>query len=95
MYRMKQIQLTNKKIMISTTLNISDYQYCKENKLMFSRMLENAINIHRIAKENGINEDYNNYLKRRLDNLSAKLQHMQTFLEQEKLTDKYLNQDGN
>lgn len=87
-----QTQFTNKKVVISTTLSSADYNYAKNNHLMFSKLIENAISIHRVAHAEGIDENYHNYLKRKLEAMNIRLQKALDFIETQNLSDKYINE---
>lgn len=85
----RQTQLTSKKIMISTTISSGDYEYVKKMGLMFSKLLENAISIHRVAHEEGISENYVNYLKHKITLMSERLNKANSFIEANNLGDEY------
>jgi len=73
------------RVNISTTIKPDDLQYCKANGLMISRLIENAIGIHRHAKEMGEEADHLNYQKRLKEQLQRRLDKMDAFLEHKNL----------
>lgn len=77
------------RVNISTTIKMEDHQYCKANGLMISRLLENAISIHRQAKEMGEEADHLNYQKRLKERLQARLDKYEAFLEHKKLKEEF------
>lgn len=90
MYNMAEMLKKSFRIRISTLVTKDDYDYVKENKLMFSRLLENSISVHRTAHEEGIAENYYNYLKRRSETLKQKLDKVLSFVEDRGLSDECL-----
>jgi len=77
------------RINISTTIKAEDHQYCKANNLMISRLLENAISIHRQAKELGEEHDHLNYQKRLKEKLQAQNAKFISFLQDKQLLDEF------
>ena len=90
MDNMKNQLPKEKKVVISTTINMGDHEYVKKNRLMFSRLLENAISIHRTAIENGITEDYFNYLKNRMAIASKRIELLNSFIAEKGLTEELI-----
>lgn len=82
--------INNKSVVISTTITLEDYNYVKKQNLKFSRLLANAISVHRVAYNEGVDENYFNYLKRKIELLNDKYQKLNTFIEANNLTDEWL-----
>lgn len=81
-----------KRIVTSTTLSIEDYQYCVNNNLMISKMLANAINVHRMAKEDGVNENYHSYLKRKAELVKERYDSATDFIKKKGMIDEFLKE---
>lgn len=88
-YMTIQPDINNKTVAISTTVTLSDYNYCKHMHLKFSRLLANAINVHRVAYNEGVDENYFNYMKRKIEILNQEYQKVIAFLHSKNLIDEY------
>ena len=77
------------KIVISTTVSRRDWEYCKRNGLMWSRMLENAISIHREAMEQG--ETDVKFWKKRIERLKDHIDKYSDYLDKKGLTEDFCN----
>lgn len=82
--------IQSKRIHVNTTLSLGDYNYVTSNALVFSKLLENAINIHRIAHEEGINENYHSYLKQRAMIIKERLDKALAVLEKNNLISEFM-----
>lgn len=83
------------RIRISTTIPLSLHQYAKEEQhLMFSRLLESAILIHKNAFEKGIKEDYYKHLQNRIDVMREELEKATMFLNKHNLLNEFHESKG-
>lgn len=86
--------LFNGRVKITTTIPYQDFLYVKNKFLKFSNLLENAISVHRTAFEEGISEQYHNYLKRKIEVIQERLTKQSIFISEKGLYEEFQKEIG-
>lgn len=81
------------KVKITTNIPIEDFNWCTDNKLTYSQLLESAISIHRNAVNDGIEEDYYKYLKNKIELLGIRLTSYSRFLDEKGILGEFLENE--
>lgn len=85
-----QRSLSDKRVAITTTISMQDFQFCKERNLKFTRLLENAVSVLRTAETEGVQGNYFNHLKNNVNSLRKRLEVATLFIEENGLHGEYL-----